>query len=228
LVRNLLNNDKAVKTVNTWIYHFTHKDNLPSILASGSLICDRLCLDDGLASRSIAYSNLKRQRMRTPVEVPPGGTLADYVPFYFGTQSPMLLTYKDGNVTGTRENQDEIIYFATTVEHIVDRQLKYVFTDGHPVKEPKAFFNDVANLDQVDLRLMTQRDWYDTDSDNDRMRRRQAEFLVFQQVPWDDIRAIGVRTAAAQSWVQQSMSRLTYQPRCYIRPSWYYSDEPGR
>ena len=214
--------------MNTWIYHFTHRDNLASILASGGLVCDRLCLDGGLTTRSIAYSRLKRQRMRTAVEVPPGGTLGDYVPFYFGTRSPMLLTYKDGNVTGKQENQDEIIYLATTVEHIINRRLQYVFTDGHPVKEPRAFFNNIADLNQVDMRLMTQRDWYDTDSDNDRMRRRQAEFLVYQQVSWDDIKAIGVRTAAAQLWVEQSMSQITFKPLCYIRPTWYYSDELGR
>ena len=211
-----------------WIYHFTHRENLSSILATGALVCDRSCQDDNLTRTSIGYSNLKLRRLRTRVEVDPGGTLGDYVPFYFGTKSPMLLTYRDGNVTGKPEDQDNIIYFATTVENIVERQLTYVFTDGHPVQEPKAFFNDVTEIGHVDLGLMTKPMWNDTDSDPDRMRRRQAEFLVHQKLDWSDIRAIGVRTVAARNWVQQTMGQLTYKPRCYIRPTWYYPETPGR
>jgi hypothetical protein len=196
-----------------WIYHFTHRENLSSILAAGAFLCDRSCKHGSLTRESIGYSNLKRRRMHTRVEVAPGGTLGDYVPFYFGTKSPMLLTYRDGNVTGKPENQDDIIYFATTVEHIVERQLPYAFTDGHPVQEPKAFFNNIIDIGHVDLSLMTKPMWNDTDSDPDRMRRRQAEFLVHQQLDWSDVQAIGVRTVAI---------------RDYIRSTWYYPDKPGR
>jgi hypothetical protein len=41
----------------------------------------------------------------------PGGTLDQYVPFYFGPRSPMMLTYKNGNVTGKREDISEPVYF---------------------------------------------------------------------------------------------------------------------
>jgi len=102
----------------TDIFHFTHESNLPKILEEGALLCDRLCQAGNLTTRDIAYSDLKRRRALTPVEAGPGGTLADYVPFYFGTRSPMLYAYKGGYVTGKRENQDAIVYFVTTVEKI--------------------------------------------------------------------------------------------------------------
>jgi hypothetical protein len=208
----------------TPIYHFTHRDNLASILAAGGILCDRLCQRGGLTCREIAYSNLKQKRMATTVEVPPYGTLGDYVPFYFGVKSPMLFTYKNGNVTGRRENQTELIYLATTAEAIAAARLPFAFTDGHPIKEPKAFYNDLSRLCQVDLSLMEQRDWYDTNADPDRKRRRQAEFLIYQRFIWDHVQVIGVRTEAMATWVQQVIRDMPHKPPCLIRPSWYYSD----
>ena len=118
---------KRVTATTTYIYHFTHKDNLPSIISSGEISCDRTCKDSDVACREIAFSDLKRRRMRTRVEVPPGGTLGDYVPFYFATCSPMLLTYIDGNVTGTPERQDEIIYLVSSIEYVSGQGLQFAF-----------------------------------------------------------------------------------------------------
>lgn len=208
----------------TYIYHFTHMGNLPSIIASGAIVCDRICQASGVTCREIAYSSLKQRRMMTTVEVAPGGTLGDYVPFYFGTRSPMLFTYKNGNVTGKPENQDEIIYLVSSVEYVAGRGLAFAFSDGHPIVEPKAFYNDLSKLNEVDLALMEQTYWFDTNSDPDRKRRRQAEFLVHQHFAWDDVAAIGVRTAAMQNWVQETMRNARHQPPCAIRPTWYYPD----
>ena len=208
----------------TPIYHFTHRDNLKSILAAGGMVCDRICQRDGLACHEIAYSSLKLKRMRTRVEVAPYGTLGDYVPFYFGTKSPMIYTYKNGNVTGKRENQDELIYLATTAESIKAAGIPFAFSDGHPIREPKAFYNDLSRLCQVDLPLMLQRDWYDYNGDPDRMRRRQAEFLVYERFSWEHVQVIGVRTKTMATWAEEAIRDMPHQPPCLIRPSWYYSD----
>jgi hypothetical protein len=206
------------------IYHFTHAENLPSIIAAGAVVCDRFCKASDLTQRNVAYSGLKQRRSNTIVEVPPGGMLCDYVPFYFGTRSPMLYTYKKGNVTGRPENQDYIVYLASTVEHIVANKVPSVFTDGHPVVEPKAFYNNLADINQVDLALMTKRDWFDTNADPDRKRRRQAEFLVYQRFAWDLVLEVGARTPAMQQWVYQVMGNTPYKPPCIVRPAWYYQD----
>jgi hypothetical protein len=162
--------------------------------------------------------------MQTRVEVAPYGTLGDYVPFYFGVKSPMLFTYKNGRVTGRRENQDELIYLATTAESIQAARLPFAFSDGHPIREPKAFYNTLSLLCQVDLPLMTQRDWYDYNGDPDRMRRRQAEFLIYQRFAWEHVQVIGVRTKAMATWAEEAIRDMPHQPPCLVRPAWYYSD----
>jgi hypothetical protein len=166
--------------------------------------------------------------MRTRVEVPPGGTLGDYVPFYFATCSPMLLTYIDGNVTGQPEYQDEIIYLASSVEHVSGQGLQFAFTDGHPVTEPKAFFNDLADIGEVDFSIMNGRYWANTPDDPDRMRRRQAEFLVHQRFPWDGVKGIGVLTEETRQWVEHAMSEASHKPPCVIRQGWYYPNKGKR
>ena len=161
--------------------------------------------------------------MRTIVEVAPGGTLGDYVPFYFGPRSPMLFTYSKGNVPGTSGNQDEIIYFVTEAEYLASKGYEIVFTDGHPITEPKAFFNDLKDIDEVDLALMKSKYWSDTDADPDRKRRRQAEFLVRGKLAWEDISGIAVRTPAMHAWVEEALRDTPYTPPCILKPTWYYN-----
>ncbi|NMO50677.1 DUF4433 domain-containing protein [Actinoplanes sp. TBRC 11911] len=204
------------------IYHFTHRANLPKILEAGLLLCDRLCRESDLTVRDIAYSGLKQKRAVTEVEVPPGGTLADYVPFYFGTRSPMMYAYKKGKVTGKPENLDNLVYFATDVEDVADTGRQFAFTDGHPIREPKAFYNDLADLSFVDFPLMKERMWIDTDDDPDRRRRRQAEFLVHQRIELNLFRVVGTRTARMKNEVMQLLEEHRIALPCDVKSNWYY------
>jgi hypothetical protein len=72
----------------TLAMHFTHEDNLERIIAQGGLLCDRACQTSRLNRRNVAYASIKEQRARTVVEVEPGGTLDQYVPFYLGLGRP--------------------------------------------------------------------------------------------------------------------------------------------
>lgn len=204
------------------VYHFTHRENLPTILTEGCIHCDSARLARRIDSRNVAYTDLKERRSRVQVEVEPGGHLDHYVPFYFGTRSPMMLTYSSGRVTGNRENLDELVYLVTTVERIEVANLDFVFTDGHPVKMPRFFSNDTRDLDRVDFPLMTQRMWNDTNDDPDRMRRRQAEFLVHKAVPWKLVLELGTRTPEAAARVRRLIVDQKHKPPVHVRPDWYY------
>lgn len=174
--------------------------------------------------RGVAYNDLKAKRAQTAVEAGPGGFLNDYAPFYFGPRAPMLLPYKNGRVTGKSENQDEIIYLVTSTEVVVELGLSFAFTDGHPIKEPRAFYSSLGQLNQVNLSIMHSKDWYDTDQFPDRKRQRQAEFLVWQALPWQAVSVLAVRTPMMATWIQQLISSLSHKPVCEIHPEWYYDD----
>lgn len=72
------------------LLHFTHVGNLTSILRTGQLLSDAVARSQEIEWIDVARHDIKARRRRTPVCVGAGGTLTDFVPFYFAPRSPML------------------------------------------------------------------------------------------------------------------------------------------
>ncbi len=89
---NNLNSDKAL------IFRIVHCDNLPWILENGLHAKNGGKLDPTF--RNIGNPDLIDKRSRRIVPIPPGGTLSDYVPFYF-----TLLDYDVQHQDRLRGNQ---------------------------------------------------------------------------------------------------------------------------
>jgi len=58
--------------------------------------------------------------------------------------------------------------------------------------------------------------------DNDRLRRRNAEFLVHQHVPWALVQEIGVMYMEIAVTIRHMLKDLAYQPSVTIHKEWYY------
>lgn len=112
-----------------------------------------------------------------------GGTIHDYVPFYFGPLSVMLLNLHSGRVEGYDEGQDPIIYIVTSINRVEAAGRPWVFSDGHGLAALTNWYDDLKCLDEVDWQVVGERYWSDTPDDNDRKRRKQAEFLVWEHLP---------------------------------------------
>ena len=82
------------------IYHITHVDNLPHIIADGHLCSDAKRIKDGTANTNIGLTSLKSSRLALPVRCHPGTSVGDYVPFYFGPRSVMLFVIHKANHPG--------------------------------------------------------------------------------------------------------------------------------
>lgn len=162
----------------TAIYHITHIRNLPNIIKDGGLWCDHIVAARNLAHVSIAHQHIKDRRAAKHVTCASGGTLADYVPFYFAPRSPMLYAIHRGNVEGYQGGQAAVLHLVASAESVAKNKLSFAFTDGHAEMDISRFFTDLKNLDQIDWAIMQATIWRDTLQDGDRKRRRQAEFLV--------------------------------------------------
>jgi len=211
-----------VTTAVTLVYHITHINNLEAIIDEGGLRCDRAVADRQLAERSLAHTHIKERRAKKPVPVCAGGTLADYVPFYFGPRSPMLFVISRGGVEGHAEGQGPVLHLEASAERIADAGLSYAFTDGHAVMAYSDFYDDLSDLSCVDLDLMKERYWQDTNDDNDRKRRRQAEFLVHDFLPWDLVERIGVLNATYCGRVEELVAGCPHTPEVTVARGWYY------
>jgi hypothetical protein len=206
----------------TRIYHITHINNLPSILNSGGLIANSRLRRERINYVDIAHESIQDRRARTRVPCGAGGVLHDYVPFYFARRSPMLFTIHKGNVEGYNQGQESVIYLVSTAEAIKAMAKAFAFTDGHGIIGYTQFSDDLENLDIVDWDIMEAKYWNNTADDNDRRRRRQAEFLVHRFCPWTLITEIGVINTTIQAQVQQILQNVNYQPPVKVYSNWYY------
>lgn len=206
----------------TQICHFTHYENLSSIMQHKGLLMVKSVHGGSVTHKDIAYSDVQDKRAATPVPVPPGGVLHDYVPFYFAPRSPMLYTIHRGNVHQYNEGQRPLVYLVSTAQHVMKAARPFVFTDGHGIIKITNFFNQESDLHHVDWDLMRERQWADTNADPDRKRRRQAEFLVHQFFPWTFIVGIGTYNSTIKEKVEYLISGQTYKPLVKIKRAWYF------
>lgn len=204
----------------TRIFHITHVSNLNGIINRGGLACDRQA--QALDHTCIGYGHIKARRMVRPVQCGPGGTLGDYVPFYFAPRSPMLFTISRGNVPGYTGGQTQIVHLVSSAEAVHKAGLTFVFTEGHAVISISKFFTNLADLKKVDWKIMAARYWHDTDTDGDRKRRREAEFLVQNQLPWNLIQNIGVYDKNIEARVTQILETIEHKPDVTVERGWYY------
>lgn len=208
----------------TPILRLMHADNLPICLRRGGIHASNFTPQDGLVYRAIHNTDIQQQRRVRPVRCGPGGVIHDYVPFYFGYLSPMLLQLKTGRVAGYTEGQRPLLYLVSTAQAVRDAGRGFVFSDGHGIAAFTHWFDDLASLDQVDWGMVYQQYWADNINDMDRQRRKQAEFLVHQFCDWSLIHEIAVFDLLAKAAVEQVLNQvpLSHRPDVVIRRGWYY------
>lgn len=207
----------------TPIYHFTNIKNLPSILQRKGLIANSILRQNQIDYCDIAHAHIQDRRARKQVDCGVGGYLHDYVPFYFAPRSPMLYAISKGNVEGYQGGQDSVIYLVSEAEIIANNNLNFVFTDGHAVMVLSEFYENIQDLEsKIDWDIMKAVYWNNNDRDNDRTRRRQAEFLVHQSCPWELIQEVGVKNHTVQLQVQQILQNFNLQIPIQVYSGWYY------
>lgn len=212
------------------IHHITHIDNIPTILSERGLMCDAEVARRSLCSQSIAYDSIKQRRSTRRVEklsgekVAAGGSVADYVPFYFCNRSPMLAAIHNGYVAGYQKGQENVIYLVSTVEAVASSDLVWCFTDGHAAEEMTEFYDRLEGLSKVDWKAVETWRWggrWLLDNP-DVKRRKQAEFLVHHRFPWDLILQIGVMNQAMANKINELLRKESHIPRVTIQRKWYY------
>lgn len=176
---------------NPEIYHFTHKDNIVSIIKSNGIFSTNNGKINKIEFKDASYLNIQDRRSRALVSTKINGVLHDYIPFYFAPRSPMLYAHYKNKVTSTIK-QSDLVYLVSSIGSVVNDKLNYAFTDGHAAQNISSFFDDLTDLNQIDWPLMKDKMWNNTLEDTDRTRRRQAEFLVKDFFPFQLVHKIGV------------------------------------
>ena len=146
----------------------------------------------------------------------------------------MLLAINGGRVAGCQWRQEDIIHFETTVQSVVAVGRPFVFYDRNATLAFSTPYTDLAHLDTaVAWDLITEapqldgycKYWHNRPADTryaDRMERRQAEFLVRDNVPLNCMTRLGVIDAARQAQVQALLAQAGVALTVDIMPAWYF------
>jgi len=218
----------------TRLFHITAIANLPEIFNVNALLSKNIGALVGIDYQNIAHSGAQGARALRAVPNPPGGVVHDFVPFYFAPRSPMLYAINRGAVQNCQWRQDDIVYFETTIEAVTAQGNDFVYYDRNATLAFSVAYTDLSKLDQVVawdiLTEQPQKDGYcqywqskpDHPRYADRMERRQAEFLVKDQVPLSQITRLGVVNSLKQAEVQALTTRFGLYLPVNVMPDWYF------
>ncbi|WP_369434447.1 DUF4433 domain-containing protein [Psychromonas sp. MME1] len=217
------------------IFHITAIDNLDLICEQGALVCKSLSEQQGVEYHNIAHGGAQGIRSNKQTPNPPGGLIHDFVPFYFAPRSPMLSAIHNGQVQGCLYDQTAIIYFETTIEIAYQNGLQdFVFYDRNATKAYSQDCTDLQKLkDIVDWQTLTENPTLDGfckyffDKHNepryvDRMEKRQAEFLIKEQVPLNWMTRIGVIDTNRAQQVNAILAKHNVNLTVDVMTDWYF------
>lgn len=208
-----LNPEKAL------IWRIVHRDNIPCILDQG-LACSSGTLQcpDWVP---IGNAELISKRAEHAVPLSPFGCLSDYVPFYFTPFSPMLLNILSGRGV-TKRSHEEIVILVSSLRRVSELGLHYVFTDMHAYYHWASFYNDLADLAQLDWALLQARDFRRDFDDPQKFERYQAEALIHEHCPTEALFGMICYDFDVEQQLKHWLAERKIEINVYARPEWFF------
>ena len=174
------------------IFRITHIDNVRWILDNG-LHCRNGERDPSFVTIGDPEIINRRNGWHVPVE--PGGTLSDYIPFYFTPFSPMAYKIRTGFGVKAVPSSDIVVLVASIRQLAQEPDVQFLFTDRHAVLAWARFHRSLDHLDCLDWPRLRDRDFKRDDNEPDKVERYQAEALVYRHLPLNLLRGILCRGA---------------------------------
>ena len=203
------------------LFRITHVANLPWLLRHGLHAAKGQVTDPNFIA--IGNPDLIDKRTRRIVPLPPGGTLSDYVPFYFTPKSPMLYNIKTGFNGITKRSNEDIAILVSSCRHMAARGVTMLYTDRHAYTMTATWTadgDDLATL--LDWDILRRHDFARSDSYPDKMERYQAEALAHRHVPPEALLAIGCASDSVRPAINQAVQMSGTPVQVFSRPGWYF------
>lgn len=203
------------------LYHITHVDNLPSIVTDGALWSDAVMVERG-GTTGIGNNEIKLDRLHLQVSCNPGTTVGQYVPFYFCPRSMMLYVISKRNHPNVayREGQGPVVHLTADLREVVEwanaQERRWAFTAINAANRAADFFNVLSSLSEVDWAAVSAHNWRSCRD------HKMAEFLLYEQFPWELVREIGVHSEAVGSRAIRAFSEAQHRPPVSVKREWYY------
>lgn len=206
------------------IYHITHVNNLPSIIAARELISDAAIIRQGGPPAAIGMSKIKQRRLGLSVNCHQGDFVGDYVPFYFCPRSVMLYLLYMGNHPELtyRGGQGPIVHLEADLKTVVDwadaNNRRWAFSLANAGAYYVEFRKNLNDPNQIDWTSVVARDFRSADV----KEAKAAEFLLHGSFPWELVERIGVHSLHIGQQVTTMIAAGTHHPTVQIEKDWYF------
>lgn len=209
--KDLLNPERAL------IFRICHKGNVGKVLDDGGCICR----SEASASKYVEIGNqeLIAKRNAHPVPCGPGGTLGDYVPFYFTPFSPMLYNIKTGYNGIQKQPIEDIVILVSSLHHLKKNGVPFVFTDRHAYLKLAQFTDDLAKLDWIIWKVLQAKNF--KKDDMDKFEKYQAEALVHKKLPLSALLSLVCYNVAVKTEMQQLCDSKGHKVQILTRRNWF-------
>jgi hypothetical protein len=211
----------AIDLDKIWVFRIIPIQNLKYILRDGLHCKNAGKTDKGFVT--IGSKEIITQRDTSIVKCYPDTVVNDYVPFYFSVRTPMLYNIVTGHGVPASPQKD-IIYLCCKLSELATEDFQWCFTDGNAAKKISKFSNNIKNLEHLDWRSIKTTDFRDenADGDEDRVRKKHAEFLVKDHVPVDYINGIAVLNQTIKEQVEAIIEDFDLTINIKIKPEYYF------
>jgi hypothetical protein len=216
---------------NACIYHITHVDNLPAIIAHGGLISDAAMIARGGPTAAIGMGTIKQRRLSLPVSCHPGLNVGDCVPFYFCPRSIMLFVIHCANnpELAYRGGQGPIVHLEADLRAVVQwansQPRRWAYSLSNAGASYAQFRNSLNDLGDIDWDAVASTNFSNGSYTPSGLRvkeGKQAEFLLHDAFPWHLVQRIGVASQAIAIKARNALINATHQPQVAVEPSWYF------
>lgn len=210
--------------VNPSIYHITHVDNLPSIVAAGGLVSDAAMIARGGPAAPIGMGRIKTRRLGLPVICHPSDKVGDYVPFYFCPRSIMLYVIHRANDPNLsyRGGQEPIVHLEADLHSVIawanQQGRRWAFTLSNAGAFYVEFRADLQQLGQIDWDAVAATDFRAAHV----KEGKQAEFLLYGDFPWTLVSRIGVYSPVVAAQAAAAIQGAAHRPTISVIPAWYF------
>lgn len=204
-----------------WVFRIIPIQNLEYILRDGLHCKNAGKKDEGFVT--IGSKEIITQRDTRIVKCYPETVVNDYVPFYFSVRTPMLYNIVTGHGVPASPQKD-IVYICCKLSELATDDFQWCFTDGNAAKRISKFSNNINHLEHLDWRSIRTTDFRDenADGDEDRVRKKHAEFLVKDHVPVDYINGIAVLNQTIKEQVETILEDLDLNIEIKIKTDYYF------
>lgn len=215
-----MHNYTKLNPTNAFIWRIVHRDNIPWILDNG-LHCKN---SPTQSPNYVTIGNIelidKRADRVVPIE--PGGTLSDYVPFYFTPFSMMMFNIYTGYAGIVRRSNEEICILVSRLHRIEELKIMYLFTDRHAYPPTAIYYRDLSDLDKIDWARLQARDFKMDPEDPVKKERYQAEALIHKHLPVEALVGIVCYNGQTQQLLEQQANVRNLDLDIQVIPSWYF------